>query len=388
MKKKSALKSAFLNPRVLFSLALCSLGLLLALGVAWSASNVAVAPKTAVPVTSSAQAPTVDIGPAQSGQKPETNALLSILYDQNDNSGGASTVSQNFETAFDANDAQLADDFSVPGGQSWTVQQVVVTGVYFNGNPAPGGPAVSFNVFFYAGVATLPGSLVSSQLNCAYVNASGVFTITLPSNVILPTGKYWVSVQANMDYGAPTAGEWGWTDRTVTSGVSAAWQNPGGAFATACTTWGRRGATCAIDAPAPDQMFQILGTTGLGGGTPSPTPTATATATAVTTPSVTPGCGNYVISNSTGAIVPGTTDIGNHTDDGNTLVTLPFPVTLYGNTYTTANAGSNGFLSFGAFSNFFYSGCLPNSSFNYTIFPFETDQITAAVGKGIFTITT
>ena len=29
-----------------------------------------------------------------------------------------------------------------------------------------------------------------------------------------------------------------------------------------------------------------------------------------------------------------------------TAITLPFPVTIYGNTYTTANAGSNGYLSF------------------------------------------
>ena len=51
------------------------------------------------------------------------------------------------------------------------------------------------------------------------------------------------------------------------------------------------------------------------------------------------GCENYVISyNGSGSIVSGTTDIGNHTDDGATLITLPFPVTIYDQTYTTANA--------------------------------------------------
>jgi hypothetical protein len=86
--------------------------------------------------------------------------------------------------------------------------------------------------------------------------------------------------------------------------------------------------------------------------------------------------------------VPGTTDIGNHTDDGATFVTLPFPVTLYGNTYATANAGSNGYLSFATFVNNFYSGCLPNAGFTHTIFPFETDQNTFPAGRGIFTVTT
>ena len=52
-------------------------------------------------------------------------------------------------------------------------------------------------------------------------------------------------------------------------------------------------------------------------------------------------------------------------------------------------AGSNGYLSFGAADNFFYSGCLPNATDTFTIFPFAVDQITAATGNyGIFTTTT
>ena len=117
----------------------------------------------------------------------------------------------------------------------------------------------------------------------------------------------------------------------------------------------------------------------LPGSTPTP---ADETATP------TPGCENYGFSNSTGSIVPGTTDIGNHTDDGATVIALPFPVTLYGNTYTSAAAGSNGYLSFGSFINSFYSGCLPNAAFTFTIFPFETDQNTVPAGRGIFTLTT
>ena len=38
-------------------------------------------------------------------------------------------------------------------------------------------------------------------------------------------------------------------------------QNPGGGFAI-CPTWGSRGATCGIDAPAPDQLFQLLDSCG------------------------------------------------------------------------------------------------------------------------------
>ena len=44
-----------------------------------------------------------------------------------------------------------------------------------------------------------------------------------------------------------------------------------------------------------------------------------------------PSC--YGITSATGQpIIPGTADIGNHCDDCTTPITLPFPVTLYGQT--------------------------------------------------------
>src|ERR1041385_9036813 len=74
-------------------------------------------------------------------------------------------------------------------------------------------------------------------------------------------------------------------------------------------------------------------------GTPTPTPTAspTPTATATASPTPTPCGGQYVIDQIGGSIVPGTTDTGNHTDDGTTFVSLPFSYTLYDQTYTGIN---------------------------------------------------
>ena len=101
-------------------------------------------------------------------------------------------------------------------------------------------------------------------------DTAGNFSIPLPTNLVLTSGTYWVSVQANMDF--TPGGEWGWTDRTVTSNSPAVWQNPGGGFGTPCTTYGRRGATCGIDPTAPDQIFQIVGCLGAASPTPTPTP--------------------------------------------------------------------------------------------------------------------
>src|SRR5207249_213725 len=70
----------------------------------------------------------------------------------------------------------------------------------------------------------------------------------------------------------------------------------------------------------------------------TPTATATATPTATPTPTCPTGAYNYVTSTTTGnTITPGDTDTGNHYDDCATPVTLPFPVSVYGQPFNTAN---------------------------------------------------
>ena len=64
-----------------------------------------------------------------------------ILYDQLNNPGTFSTSSQEFEAANVAFNNQGADDFMVPAGETWNVNQVDAQGVYFNGP----GPAASFH---------------------------------------------------------------------------------------------------------------------------------------------------------------------------------------------------------------------------------------------------
>jgi len=197
-----------------------------------------------------------------------------VLYDQTSSAGTNGTSSQDFETANDTFDSLNADDFVVPAGQTWTVQGVVASGLYFNG----AGPVNNFNVIFYSNAGTIPGAVVAGGTftGASYTNAAGVFTITLPGSVTLPAGTYWVAVQARMDF--TPGGQWAWLDRTATSNSPAAWQNPGGGFGVpACASWAARGAVCGIDAAAPDQVFQIVGTSG-GGGCPTATSTNTPTA--------------------------------------------------------------------------------------------------------------
>ena len=81
-------------------------------------------------------------------------------------------------------------------------------------------------------------------------------------------------------------------------------------------------------------------------------------------PAPTPGaCANvdYAISQSTGSIVPGTTDVGNHCDfiGCTTGINLPFPFTLYDRTFTSAYVGSAGTIGFLGNQGYAVSRCLP-----------------------------
>ena len=211
--------------------------------------------QTRVPVTSSALAPAPDNGQTQSEQQPLPKSLLNVLYDQTDSPATTGTRSQNFEAASSSFDLQAADDFVVPAGHTWTIQQVNVQGLYFNGP----GSASSVNVTFYSDSANLPGAAVSggSYANVPVTDNGGNFTITLPSRCVLSAGTYWVSVRANMNYN--TGGQWAWRDRTVLSNSGAVWQNPGGGLASVCApSWGRK--TDCVAGAAPDNIFQLLGT--------------------------------------------------------------------------------------------------------------------------------
>jgi hypothetical protein len=95
-------------------------------------------------------------------------------------------------------------------------------------------------------------------------------------------------------------------------------------------------------------------------------------------------CENYTVTPSRRPLVPGTTDIGNHCDDCTTSVSLPFPVSLYGASFTTANASSNGNLQFNSNSIDFGNANLPAAGFNASIFPFWDDMRTDPAGLGIF----
>jgi len=98
-----------------------------------------------------------------------------------------------------------------------------------------------------------------------------------------------------------------------------------------------------------------------------------------------PPSDHYTISSITASIVPGTVDTGNHCDDCTTTIALPFPYTLYDQTYTSLNVDSNGTEQFGSNSSTFTNTCLPFTTHPYIILPYWDDLYNVNSGFGIFT---
>jgi hypothetical protein len=96
------------------------------------------------------------------------------------------------------------------------------------------------------------------------------------------------------------------------------------------------------------------------------------------------GCppSQYTITDGTDTIVPGDTDVGNHCDDCNTPVTIPFPFQLYDQTYTSVNVSSNGHLDFVVPNEpgGYVTACLPAppniGPYDFTVFPVWQDMRT------------
>ena len=112
-----------------------------------------------------------------------------MLYDQYDNNTGTA-----FESNFHADDPAfvdyMADDFVVPGGETWTITEVDAMGTQF----VVGGAI--FNVQFYTnGASNLPDTQVYNTNNGTYTTNGTDWVITIPAAILTP-GTYWVLVQA------------------------------------------------------------------------------------------------------------------------------------------------------------------------------------------------
>jgi hypothetical protein len=205
----------------------------------------------------------VEMGDETEPELPTPEAPNVVLYDQYNHISDPNTnFESNYYTDSPTRIDNVADDFVVPVGQTWTITEVDARAAQFG----PGG--ATFNVNFYTnGAGDLPGTQVYSTTNGMYTTDGNNWVITIPP-VILSSGTYWVMLQG---YGfLEPLNAWYWTGRVVLSNNTAAWMQPGNAYGHDCITWQRK-LMCFTDVGyTPDQVFRLIGTRTR---TPRPRPT-------------------------------------------------------------------------------------------------------------------
>ena len=117
--------------------------------------------------------------------------------------------------------------------------------------------------------------------------------------------------------------------------------------------------------------------------------TATATSQATGPTVAAPPAPVYSVSSHGGAALdPTPTAIGLNTDDATKTLSLPFPVSFYGQSYGSVAVGGNGNLQFGPANTAYSDPCVPSDDFaGPTLFAFQRDLLTNAAGQpgeGVF----
>ena len=193
-----------------------------------------------------------------------------VLYDQ---SGTAvkGAPSQNFESTFDAYDAQGADDFVVTDAAGWTV-----SAFNFQVSATADPSTATYDVVVFDDAGGVPGTAVCSNLAQPGTLSGGntSLSVSLASPCSLAQDTYWVELYVNL--AITVGGQMFWSDFSpVGRGANSKWQNPGGGFGTSCTTWSDL-ATCVGTTGSPVGgghtafLFQVVGSAGSGPGcTPS-----------------------------------------------------------------------------------------------------------------------
>ncbi|MCX6305012.1 MAG: GEVED domain-containing protein [Bacteroidetes bacterium] len=137
-------------------------------------------------------------------------------------------ASQDFPDGPEYN-CQAADDFIVPAGTLWTIDEIFCAGGYYPGV----GVAQVAHLYIYANdpVLNIPFVQVVAYLNHAVTSTTGgdlTFSLTADP-VILAAGHYWISIQPYMN--GDLYGQWFWHKQESPTILSEyQWRNPGGGF--------------------------------------------------------------------------------------------------------------------------------------------------------------
>ncbi len=174
------------------------------------------------------------------------------IYDQNGVIAGSSSPSQ-FFIDFNAV-SQIADDFTIPGGNTWTLERVFAVG------RADNSPELTnATVILYQDNAGVPGEEVYNSGEIVPVSDPNDtnLNLLLPEPVLLESGNYWISVYANLAFG-PDQTQWFWSTQNEVIGQESHFRYE--SLFTQSIDWTPLGDVFKFT-PV-DQVFQIFGTVG------------------------------------------------------------------------------------------------------------------------------
>lgn len=178
-----------------------------------------------------------------------------ILFNQTSGATPSGLVAQDFESYFNGNDCRIADDFTVPSGETWYIDSIRIYGFYNVNNPDTAG----MNITIYNNNNGTIGSQVYThvfQMNLD-PDEDGAITAVWSTPLQITAGTYWMAASARKDY-LNDQGVWYWYLDSAGSGYEAKWENPGGSW-NVCTSWTNITASSCVGVAYPDVVFRIYG---------------------------------------------------------------------------------------------------------------------------------
>lgn len=157
-----------------------------------------------------------------------------VLIDQSTTIVTGGIASQNFETASNLYDCEAVDDIIVPSGTNWTIDSILIYGQYSTGAQT----VCPVTLRFYEDSAGTPGDLYYERTwtSDQDLDGDGDLLLIFDCPYELPSGRYWMSAQAEKTFGGG-GGQWYWTRDSIGANFEFQWKNPPGGFGTSCSTF-------------------------------------------------------------------------------------------------------------------------------------------------------
>ena len=143
---------------------------------------------------------------------------------------------QDFESAYDVYDAEVAADFVL---EETTALNAVAVRYFYNAAHSGNTDPRVINVSFFADESGLPGetALYTTTTVEATPDEEGVFTADLNDIITLDAGTYWIGYNMQLDYGTDEIQCYAGQRASVENETAAYWRNPGDGFETGFTMW-------------------------------------------------------------------------------------------------------------------------------------------------------